>query len=183
MYRGKPMWIMLTILGLVLAGCQAVQPASAAELAQGCGLNADALHRMLRLLSAHGVFALERNTFVHTPASRLLRSDHPQTLRSFARMTGMPIAWNGFTDLPQAARTGKPALDWQGFIEYFAEHPEESGLFNQAMAEKSSNVIPAVIDAYDFTTFEVIADSGAVSLAALVDPLGADVAANDTLGS
>jgi DNA-binding IclR family transcriptional regulator len=62
------------------------RPTPAAELAQTCGLNADALHRMLRLLSAHGVFALEGNCYAHTPASRLLRSDHPGSLRSFARI-------------------------------------------------------------------------------------------------
>jgi hypothetical protein len=134
---------------------------SAADLAGATGLNADALGRMLRLVSAHGVFAATpTGHFMHTPASRLLRSDHPQSLRSFARMIGMPIMWNDFTDLGHAARTGKPAMDWAGLLAYFAAHPAEAGLFNQAMVEKSAGIIPAIIDAYDFSPYATVADVG-----------------------
>lgn len=136
------------------------ESASAAELAKSCGLNADALHRMLRLLAAHGVFAQDGDRYVHTSASRLLRSDHRYSLRAYARMIGMPVIWNGFTHLDVPARTGKPALDWAGLVQYFSEHPDEASLFNQAMAGKSGTVIPAVIESYDFTRFEVIADIG-----------------------
>ena len=41
-----------------------------------------------------------------------------------------------------------------------AAQPEESSIFNQAMADKSRSVIPAVLDAYDFSPFPVIADIG-----------------------
>ena len=119
------------------------RPATAAELAASIGMNADALGRMLRLLAAHGVFACEPQGYVHTPASRLLRSDHPQSLRSFARMIGTPVIWRGFTGLAHAAGTGKPATDWTDVIAYFAEHPAEASLFNQEMASKSSSVVPA----------------------------------------
>jgi hypothetical protein len=75
-------------------------------------------------------------------------------------MIGMPVVWNGFTHLDVPARTGKPALDWAGLVHYFSEHPEEASLFNQAMVGKSGTVIPAVIESYDFTRFEMIADIG-----------------------
>lgn len=136
------------------------QPATAADLASRTGANADALNRMLRLLAAHGVFAMQPEGYVHTAASTLLRSDHPQSLRSFARMMGMPVIWNGFTELGTAARTGEPALNWDGLVRYFAGHPEEASLFNQAMVGKSGAVIPAVVEAYDFTRFRTIADIG-----------------------
>ena len=133
---------------------------SAAELAAATGLNADALGRMLRLVAAHGVFASNPEGYVHTPASRLLRSDHPQSLRSFARMIGMPVIWRGFTDLAHAARTGKPATDMAGVVAYFSEHPVEASLFNQAMVGKSAGVVPAVVEAYDFRPFATVADIG-----------------------
>ena len=136
------------------------RPASAAELAKHARMNADALNRMLRLLAAHGVFAWSPEGYTHTPSSRLLRTDHPQSLRSFARMIGMPVIWNGFTELAKAARTGRPALDWAGLVAYFADHPEEASLFNQAMVGKSGSVVPAVVAAYDFTPFRLIADIG-----------------------
>jgi hypothetical protein len=133
---------------------------SAAELAAATGLNADALGRMLRLVASHGVFAIEAGGYVHTTASRLLRSDHPQSLRSFARMIGMPVVWHGFTDLAHAARTGRPSTDWAGLLTYFSEHPGEANLFNQAMVGKSAGVVPAVIEAYDFSAFATVADIG-----------------------
>jgi hypothetical protein len=136
------------------------ESASAATLAPALGVNADALDRVLRLLAAHGVFAHDGPGYRHTSASRLLRTDHPQSLRPFARMIGMPAIWGGFTNLEQAVRTGKPTMDWSGLVRYFADHPDEGRLFNQAMVSKSAGVIPAVVDAYDFGEFRVIADIG-----------------------
>ncbi|MCC7181094.1 MAG: hypothetical protein IT177_22135 [Acidobacteria bacterium] len=46
------------------------QPRPAAELAADTGLDADALHRTLRLLAGYGVFALAPGGYAHTPASR-----------------------------------------------------------------------------------------------------------------
>jgi hypothetical protein len=45
---------------------------------------------VLRLLSAHGVFQRIGDAYAHTPASQLLRTDHPQSMRAFARMQGFP---------------------------------------------------------------------------------------------
>ena len=136
------------------------RPASAPQLAATTGLNADALGRILRLLSAHGVFASSPEGFSHNDVSRLLRSDHPQSLRAFARMIGSPFAWEGLTDLQHAAKTGSPARGSANLFAYFGEHPEEGSLFNQAMAGKSAAVVPAVVEAYDFSRFKTIADIG-----------------------
>ena len=136
------------------------QPATAAELAARTGMNADALGRILRLLAAHGVFVSEEGRYAHSPASELLRTDHPQSMRSLARMIGMPVIWNDFTELGHAAKTGKPALDWAHLVAYFSSHPEEARLFNEAMVGKSGSVVPAVVDAYDFKPFRTIADIG-----------------------
>ena len=136
------------------------QPTTAAELARRTGADADALNRILRLLAAHAVFAAETTGYVHTAASRLLRGDHPKSLRSFARMMGMPVIWNGFTELGKAARTGAPALGWSELLDYFSSHPGEARLFNEAMVGKSGAIIPAVVEAYDFRPFKTIADIG-----------------------
>jgi hypothetical protein len=143
-----------------VADALAGRPMTAAELAAQTGMNADALRRMLRLLTAHGVFTQEGGLYRHTPVSELLRSDHPQSMRSFARMMNLPVFLKSFAGLTQAAKTGKPVMDFAGFMEYFAARPEESSIFNQAMADKSRNIIPAVLDAYDFAPFRVIADIG-----------------------
>jgi hypothetical protein len=135
--------------------------ATPAEIAARTGLDADALDRMLRLLAAHGVFAhATPDRYVHTAASEFLQSTHPQSLRSYVRMTGLPAFWGRFTQLEHAARTGRPVSDWASLVEYFAAHPEESAIFNAAMVSKSRTALPAVAAAYDFDRFGVIADIG-----------------------
>ena len=47
------------------------QPRTAAALAESTGTNADALNRVLRLLSCHGIFENKNGKFAHTDASRL----------------------------------------------------------------------------------------------------------------
>jgi hypothetical protein len=130
------------------------------ELARRVGLDSAALARMLRLLAAHGVFALGPAGYSHTPASRLLRSDDPRSLRALVRMRGLPVIMRGFTELEHAARTGRPTMDWAALVAYFAAHPDEAAVFNAAMVAKSQAVIPAVLDAFSFDAFNVVADIG-----------------------
>lgn len=149
-----------TVAEAGVADAIADTPVPAATLADAVGLHPDALHRMLRLLAAHGVFTQTARGYAHTAASLLLRSDHPQSMRAFARMIGMPAVWEGFTELAHAARTGRPATDWPALLARFEAHPDEATLFNQAMVEKSRAVLPAVLAAYDFGACPVVADIG-----------------------
>jgi hypothetical protein len=57
-------------------------------------------------------------------------------------------------------QTGRPSRDWRGLLKYFDEHRDEAEIFNAAMVAKSRAVLPAVVDAYDFGRFDVIADIG-----------------------
>ena len=67
-------------------------PRTAADLA-AVGAHPEALGRVLRLLAAHGGFEAQGEMFHHSPASRLLQTDHPQSMRAFARMFGLPVNW------------------------------------------------------------------------------------------
>jgi hypothetical protein len=138
-------------------------PRSAADLAAAVGVHSDALGRMLRLLSAHGVFETSGETFQHSAASRLLRTDHPQSMRALARMFGLPVNWAVFEALEYTLKTGRPAADKvlpNGFWGYFAEHPDDSGIFNAAMVGKAHGQIGAIVAAYDFSRFRLIGDIG-----------------------
>src|SRR4051794_6354923 len=66
----------------------------------------DALHRVLRLLEAHGVFGSEQDCWSHTPTSAVLRSDHPTSVRAYARMIGQPGSWEAMTQLRTCLQTG-----------------------------------------------------------------------------
>jgi hypothetical protein len=136
------------------------EAATAAELAARTGAHAAALERMLRLLCTYGVFVPAGDGYAHTPASRLLRADHPLSLRAYAQLHGMAPFWNAFTDLERAARTGEPVIGWTKLIDYFATHPDESRLFNESMVSKSAAAFAALTQFYDFAPFATIADIG-----------------------
>jgi C-methyltransferase len=139
------------------------QPVSVGELASSCEVNADALDRVLRLLTAHGVFNREDGRYRHTPASRLLRSDQPMTMRPFARMMGLPFGWGSLTELAHSIRTGLPAieiLEPKGLWAYLQNHPDEAAIFGRAMTAKAGAEVAAVLAGYDFRPFGTIADIG-----------------------
>jgi len=139
-------------------------PRTAEELARAVGAHPDALGRVLRLLAAHGVFeAAEGERFSHSPASLLLRSDHPRSMRALARMFGLPLNWTIFGGLDHSVRTGLPASENVipgGFWAYFAGHPDEHAIFNAAMEGKAHGQVAAIVGAYDFSRFRRIGDIG-----------------------
>jgi hypothetical protein len=138
-------------------------PQSAAVLAQSAHLQADAVNRVLRLLAAHGIFKQSPAGYAHTELSRLLRSDHPQSLRPYARMVGSNFFWQSFGELRHTVETGEPAankLDAKGIFAYMKNHPDEREIFDAAMQAKAQRDIHAVTGAYDFSAFASIADIG-----------------------
>lgn len=138
-------------------------PRTATDLAESVSVHPDALGRVLRLLAAHGVFEHRDGAFCHSPASRLLRDDHPQSMRAFARMFGLPINWAILGELEHSVRTGLPAVDKMhpdGFWAYFAQHPEEGRVFNAAMVAKAHGHVAGIIAAYDFSGFHRVGDIG-----------------------
>jgi hypothetical protein len=138
-------------------------PRTAADLAAAVGAHPDALGRVLRLLSAYGVFESQDDKFRHSPASRLLRTDHPQSMRDFARMCGMSINWAVCGQLDYSVRTGLPAADQihpGGFWAYLTENPEANSIFNATMTAKAHGQVAGILASYDFSGFGLIGDIG-----------------------
>ncbi len=139
-------------------------PRSVEDLAKDTGTHAEALNRALRLLSAHRVFQQSDGAYAHTPASRLLRSDHPQSMRSFVRMQGIPALWHIWEHLDHSLRSGRSAAEKTlpdgGLWGYFEGHPEHSRIFNDAMTGKTHGQTAGILAAYDFSGFGTIADIG-----------------------
>jgi hypothetical protein len=139
------------------------QPQSTEALAKATATQPQALYRVLRLLASVGIFEWKNGTWNHTEASRFLRSNHPESLRDYVRMLGLPVFWGAFEDLEYSLRTGKCAFAKrhpEGVFEYLAKHPEESRIFDSAMTSKSHRDIAAIVPAYDFSQFATIADIG-----------------------
>lgn len=138
-------------------------PVLAKELAATCGADPDSLDRALMLLAAHGIFERAGDAFAHTDASRLLRTDHPMTMRAFPRMMGMASFTSSLAHLDHSVRTGAPAfehVDPDGLFAHLKRHGEEARIFDASMTAKTVADIAAVLGAYDFSRFSTIADVG-----------------------
>jgi hypothetical protein len=136
---------------------------SAEELAVACGADADSLFRLLRGLASLGIFReTEPRRFGLTPLADLLRSDHPQSLRQFARLLGAEhyLSWD---DLLHSVRTGENAFRHRygmGIFEWYQRNPERGAIFDAAMGDNSRSQIGALLAAYDFSPIEHLVDVG-----------------------
>ena len=138
-------------------------PLTAADIAPLVGANTEALSRVLRLLAAHGVFQSQEGKYLHSPLSRMLRTDHPHSVRATVRNLGETSNWAAYQELEYSVRTGLPAGDKiypGGTWAYKADHPEANSIFNQAMEIKARGQVANIIAAYDFSGFDVIGDIG-----------------------
>lgn len=148
---------------LGVADCIDDAPVGAKTVATDCGADPEAVERALLLLAAHGVFERGDGGFIHTEASRLLRSDHPMSMRAFPRMMGMPSFTASLARLDHSVRTGAPAFDLvepAGLFAHLQRHSDEARIFDASMTAKAAADIAAVGAAYDFSRFATIADIG-----------------------
>jgi len=150
-----------TAVKLGIADHLANGPLSVADLAKATGTNEDALFRLLRALATAGLFEeVSSRRFTQTASSELLRSDRPG-LRDSVLWICSPFHFRVYSNMLESVRTGEPAAEktvGMPVFEYFGRENELSEIFNNAMTNFSSVVIPAVLDAYDFSGIEVLAD-------------------------
>jgi hypothetical protein len=138
-------------------------PRTAAELAADTGADPEALPRMLRLLAAHGVFACSEDRFAHTPASQLLRADHPYSMRDFVAIFGTSTVAELLGYFDYTLQTGTPApykVNPDGIFALLQAQPEYGRLFHAAMTSKARLQIASITAAYDFSARQAIADIG-----------------------
>ena len=147
---------------LEIADHLASGPRTVADLAERTGTKPDALYRVLRALASADIFTeTKAREFALTPAASLLRGDGPASMRGIARMLCDPVHFEVYGHAMDTLRTGIPAIQSAtglSAFEYFAKHPEYSTRFNDAMTSLSAAVIPAVLEAYDFSDASVVAD-------------------------
>ncbi len=122
----------------------------------------DRLYRVLRALASMGVFTEVANrNFALTPAAEMLRSDVQGSIRSMAIWIGDPMHFRVYAEMPHSVQTGSLTFDrvyGKPVFEYFPTDPAQSEIFNNAMTCLSSVVIPAVLEAYDFSGIGTLMD-------------------------
>ncbi|MGH9509624.1 MAG: methyltransferase family protein, partial [Terriglobales bacterium] len=145
----------LKIADLLKAG-----PRSTRELAAAAGANEDALYRVMRALASSGVFVeTAPRTFALTPAAEPLCTG--SSLYDLIVWISDPFHFRIYAETMHSVKTGQPCADrvlGQPLFDYFPTDKEESEIFNAAMISMTAMVIPAVLEAYDFSGIGTLVD-------------------------
>lgn len=140
------------------------------DLAIACSVLPEPLIRVLRALASFQIFKVSVDgTVAHTPRSRLLRTDIPNSMHYAARFWTGPGSWKAWDMLDVAMTGGTPheaAWNMNRFT-YLREHPDEARTFDAMMANFPDNRHAAIAAAYDFSAPRLIADIGGGNGAAL----------------
>lgn len=148
----------LGIADLVASG-----PQTAEQLAAASDVLPRPLYRVLRALASVGVFREDADgRFALTPLAEPLRSDVPESQRAMAIMLGEEqfVCWSRVLETVRTGQStfrkiyGEPIFDW------FAKHPQQAAVFDQAMVSAHGRETHAIADAYDFAQLNVLADVG-----------------------
>jgi hypothetical protein len=139
-------------------------PRAVTYLASATNCHERSLYRLLRALSAIGVYEeLSEGQFRSTVLGDQLRSDAVGGLRGWAAFVGQSPVWQAWGALSHSVRTGENAfthVHGHDLWEHWLRHPADGVVFDAAMTALSRRSADAVLDAYDFGRFDVVADIG-----------------------
>jgi len=137
------------------------KPMSVEKLAQRTETHAPTLYRLLRALSAVGIFAeIDDQVFDLTPLAQCLCSEAMRPLALMFLSDWHDKAWGNLT---YSVRTGKPGFDHifgKRAFDWMEENPEARSILDHGQGLKAIGFAEAVIEAYDFSDFNSICDVG-----------------------
>ena len=141
---------------------EAGSPQSIESLASATGTHERSLYRIMRFMASHGLFKeTDSRQFDHTPLSQCLRMDVEGSFRAAAQMMHRVFpTWDG---LHHSALTGEPGFNQvygQPIFEYIGKHPDLGPIFDAGMTAIHGYETGAMLEAYDFSGIEILADIG-----------------------
>jgi hypothetical protein len=130
----------------------ATEARSAEATATAIGTDPTLTYRLMRALGSLGLLAEdEARGFRLTDAGALLRTDHPQSLRSMALLEEGPEHYALWTHLPSMIRDGKQNAFVRQFgamaFDYAKTNPAYGDVFNNAMTSYSAVQSQLVVEA------------------------------------
>jgi hypothetical protein len=162
-----------TAVGLGLFDSLHSSSATAGELADETGANAQHLKRLLRALVAMGVLIEDGDgRFSSTELGALFTGDGLGPAVRLFLSEPQRRAWSRLED---SVRTGQRGFDLEHGMrdwDFYATHPELGALFDAGMRSLTGPSAPAIVAAHDFSTYSAVADVGGgdgTLLAAILD--------------
>ena len=140
------------------------KPQPVEAIAAKAGAHAPSLYRVMRMLAGFGVFKEgPQRHFALTPVGGLLKTGVPGSLRYMAMMFGEEFSTRAYEHIAECLRSGGDGVTeayGKPIWEVLAERPEQCETFQQAMTNSTSVAADAIVEAYDFSGIERLADVG-----------------------
>ncbi len=152
-----------TAAALGVADALAGGPKASGELARAVDADPDALGRLMRALVVLQLCTLTGDgRYELTPLGSCLRSDTPDSVRSWVLLVGGARVWSSWGRLAECVRAGRsvPALEGRDTWVAPVEDTGATSLFNQAMVELTRHLAGVIAGAYDFSEIGSIVDVG-----------------------
>jgi len=144
------------------------------DIAARVGVDADALHRILRALAAEGLFVEGLpGAFTLTETGELLRDDVDGTMRYLSIMNAEQL-YPIWSHVLETVQEGAPAAErvWgTSHFDWLAEQPEAAEIFNRAMQGAAAARVAALLE-LDWSAVRTVVDVGGGTGGVLLRLLG-----------
>jgi hypothetical protein len=140
-------------------------PMTVDQIAESVNADPQALSRVIRSLASIGIFTDNGDgTYQQNPLSETLRSDVAGSLQAFAVLYGQDWYRVPWTKLTEHVRTGNkvPFESAHGahMFDYLMKDQIAADTFNGAMTSTTQEAESPIVEAFDFTPFDLIVDVG-----------------------
>lgn len=139
-------------------------PRTAEDLAARSGTQAEPLRRVMRLLTARGLFTEEADgAFGLTESGTALRTDIPGSQHAAALLFTDEMVRRSTDGLTDTLRTGQPGFDTAygvSFFQHLAAAPAARRLFDTAMTSRTGRVSEHITRSYPFPDRGTVVDIG-----------------------
>jgi hypothetical protein len=138
-------------------------PRTIEELAEATGAHTRSLYRLLRALASIEIFAEDSDgRFSLTPLAEPLRSNVESSQRSMAIMRG-EWQYRAWGELLHSVQTGECAFEKAHglpLFDFLSKNAEAGAVFDDAMTGIHGRETVAMLEAYDFSGINTLADIG-----------------------
>lgn len=148
---------------LDIADLLANGPADAQQLSNKLRINEDSFRRFLRSLAVLGLVTEDEDgKYGLTKLGSGLRSNNPHSLRNYAIVTGEQAfpAWGNLRRSLEAGESAFACVFGMSVWEHRERNPEIACAFNDWLRRETSMIAASILNAYDFSGFDQIADVG-----------------------
>jgi hypothetical protein len=157
-----PAYTMRALAELEIPEALGKRKRTAKEIADEKGLDADALHRVMRYAALHGLLKLDgQGRFRLTRTGAVLRADHKHSMRPwilYLTERSTQEAWSNVTESIRSGEPAFPATHGESIWTYFEKHPREEAQFAAGMRRITEVDLPSIVAGYPWPQTGTVCD-------------------------